>query len=81
MNRLFLKKSALLGMLATLALPSLPAQGCAPSVQLARGSAYEASNIVAALKHGYAVLDLFKAAPQTPASGVSSTAKAAIWGY
>lgn len=83
------------------------AQGCAPSVQLARGSDYETANIVAALKHGYAVLvsdnpgyttgstptylagkaqghavlDLFKAAPQIPASGVSSTAKAAIWGY
>ncbi|HEX6591330.1 MAG TPA: lipase family protein [Moraxellaceae bacterium] len=32
------------------------AQSCAPSVQMARGSDYEAANIVAALKAGYAVL-------------------------
>lgn len=32
------------------------AQGCAPSLQMARGSDYEAANIAAALKAGYAVL-------------------------
>lgn len=32
------------------------AQGCAPSIQMARGSDYEAANIAAALKAGYAVL-------------------------
>lgn len=32
------------------------AQSCSPSVQMARGSDYEAANIVAALKAGYAVL-------------------------
>lgn len=83
------------------------AQGCAPSVQMARGSDYEAANIAAAIKAGYAVLvsdnpgyttgdtptylagkaqgqavlDIFSAAAQIPSSGVSSTAKAAIWGY
>lgn len=32
------------------------AQGCAPSIQMAQGSDYEAANIAAALKAGYAVL-------------------------
>ncbi len=32
------------------------AQGCAPSVQMARGSDYETANIAAAIKAGYAVL-------------------------
>ncbi len=32
------------------------AQGCAPSLQMARGSDYEAANIAAALRAGYAVL-------------------------
>jgi hypothetical protein len=32
------------------------AQGCAPSIQMARGSDYEAANIAAALNKGYAVL-------------------------
>lgn len=83
------------------------AQQCAPSIQLARGTDYEAANLVAATRAGYAVLvsdnpgyttgstptylagkaqgqavlDIFKAAAQIPSSGVSTTAKAAIWGY
>lgn len=83
------------------------AQGCAPSVQMARGTDYEAANIVAALKAGYAVLvsdyagyttgdtptylagksqgqavlDMFSAATQIPSVGISSSAKAVIWGY
>lgn len=80
---------------------------CAPSRQLAAGTDYEAANIAAAVRAGYAVLvsdnpgyttgdtptylagkaqghailDIFRAATQLPSSGVSSSAKAAIWGY
>ncbi|MAL99263.1 MAG: Triacylglycerol lipase [Alteromonadaceae bacterium] len=83
------------------------AQGCAPSLQLANGTDYEADNIRAALEAGYAVLvsdnpgytngdvptylagkaqgqamlDIFRAASQIPDAGISSSAKAAIWGY
>ncbi|MDO9236770.1 MAG: lipase family protein [Aquabacterium sp.] len=83
------------------------AQDCASSRQFEKGSDYENSNIVAALKAGYAVLvsdyqgyitgdapttlmgrsqgkavlDLFKAATAIPASGISASAKVAIWGY
>ncbi|HEX5360845.1 MAG TPA: lipase family protein, partial [Fluviicoccus sp.] len=83
------------------------AQGCAPSIQMAKGTDYESANIAAALSAGYAVLvsdnpgyttgatptymsgisqgrallDIFSAAAQIPGSGVSASAKAAIWGY
>jgi pimeloyl-ACP methyl ester carboxylesterase len=83
------------------------ANSCAPSVQLARGTDYEAANMAAALNAGYAVLvtdyqgytngatptylagasqghavlDIFTAASQIPNSGVSLSAKAAIWGF
>lgn len=83
------------------------AQSCAPSLQLVSGKDYEAANIAAALKAGYAVLvsdyqgytngatptylagasqghavlDIVKAASQVPSSGVSASAKVAVWGY
>lgn len=83
------------------------AQRCAPSLQLNQGKDYEAANISAALKAGYAVLvsdyqgytngatptylagasqgnavlDIVRAATQVPLSGITSSAKVAIWGY
>lgn len=83
------------------------AQRCAPSLQLSQGKDYEAANISAALKAGYAVLvsdyqgytngatptylagasqgnavlDIVRAATQVPLSGITSSAKVAIWGY
>jgi hypothetical protein len=36
---------------------------------------------LAGISQGHAVLDIFKAASQIPASGVAANSKAAIWGY